>query len=154
MFTVGYLKPNDSAVAGARSELADKIYTPWWYHPTLGVLVGLTALLLGKTFGTVGIFLGTLPVLGMVGLAFTYRRLSGVDLIGEYAVTGRAKGRRLLRLLAIVVGIILITSPVLGSLLGLNWAPWILAIIAVVLISILGRAYDRTLRAELREPMP
>ena len=27
-------------VAASRAALADRLVTPWWYHPALGVLVG------------------------------------------------------------------------------------------------------------------
>jgi hypothetical protein len=36
-----------NAVARARADVADRLVTPWWYHPILGVLIAQHALVQG-----------------------------------------------------------------------------------------------------------
>jgi hypothetical protein len=139
-----------AAVAGTRAALADRLITPWWYHPILGVLVALVGLLTGRVLGSRGAAVAVLPVLGMFALAATYRRLTGVDLVGSPLDTG-SRARRLLYLLIAVIGVCLAGCFIAGYEFGLLWVPWLLGAVAIVLVTVIGRAYDRALREHLRD---
>lgn len=151
------MERNDGASAGlaaaaeARQKLAERISTPWWYHPALGLLMGLLILAVGGSIGN-GLVVLPLVLVGTFGLGLLYRNLSGVDLRRPNAPDGGKRGRAML---AIVLAT-LVTSCALSYLLGhefdLQQAPWILAAVALVVIVVAGRAYDNSLRSQLREP--
>lgn len=140
-----------AAVTNARSALADRLVTPWWYHPVLGACVAVIVLLLGGVLGAVGTALLVFPIIGMGALASTYRRLTGVDLLGNPV----GHGSRTLGLLVVLVAgyvIAVAGSFILGRQQGISWIPWLLAGLALVCTVLVGRAYDTALRAELRSP--
>lgn len=138
-----------AAVASSRAEVADRLVTPWWYHPALGVLLGVQALLVGQVLGTAGLVLIVLPILGMLGLATLYSHLTGIDVT---SVGGR--GRRSSRLQWALMGLGmagLLAALLGGAVLDLAWVPWVAAGLLIVMAVLVGRAYDVALRAELRE---
>lgn len=140
-----------AAVTNTRSALADRLVTPWWYHPILGGCVGAVVLLLGGVLGAVGTALLVVPIIGMGALASTYRRLTGVDLLGNPVSHGsRTRGL----IVVLVVGYVLAVagSFILGGQHEISWIPWVLAVLILILTVLVGRAYDAALRAELRSP--
>lgn len=146
-----YSYGNDSleAAAEARRRLAERLYTPWWYHPSLGLLLGVLVLELGGTFGRPGLYLMPVPALGILALGRIYRRLSGIDLYGSEAPDGGRRGRSLLAIYVSTLIVCFAATFTLGNQLGLGWAAWVVASLVVVGTVGVGRTYDRLLRAEL-----
>lgn len=141
------------AVSASRRSLAEQLYTPWWYHPALGTLVGLLQLQIGGALGTTGLYLTALPALGIVALALVYRRLSGIDLSGANAPDGGTRGR--ITTVLLMGGLLVcLALSFLGGRLGWAWVPWALAGLVLVAVVVVGRAYDEMLRADLRTPAP
>lgn len=141
-------------VATARRRLAERLYTPWWYPPVLGLLLGTLVLQLGGALGRPAMFLIPVPVLGIIVLGRIYRRLSGVDLYGNTAPDGGQPGRSLLAIYASGIIICFATGFLLGNQLGITWASWVIAAILVVGTVVVGRRYDGLLRTQLRSAAP
>lgn len=135
-----------AAIADARRAAADRLVTPWWYHPVLGLLfIGyVAAVSLGGTLvmlGGLAVFFG-----GLYLLMAAYRRTTGIWLWGYQG--GRATPW------AYAMGAV-------GGLgaagaIGLSYADvgdrwiWTVAVVMGLTIVVMGRQYDRVLRADLR----
>lgn len=141
-------------VAAARRRLADRLYTPWWYHPVLGLLLGLLVLQLGGVLGRPAMFLLPVPVLGIIALGRIYRRLSGIDLYGDEAPDGGQRGRSLLAVYVCGLIICFAAGFVLSHQLGIAWTAWAIAALLVVGTVVVGRRYDGLLRAHIRSATP
>ena len=133
-------------VAASRAGLADRIVTPWWYHPALGLLVGgLVAVqavpsLLARNVFLVGYAVG----LGL--LVSAYRKQTG---LWVNALRSRS-ARRWVLAFVVAAGSLIVGS--LGLHAGLGWsaAPVLAGALMVPLTVVLGRRVDAALRAALR----
>ena len=140
-----------AAVSASRRKLAERIHTPWWYHPALGVLAGLLVLVIGGSIGY-GLIVMPLILLGTFGLGFLYRHLAGVDLRGPKAPDGGKRGRVILTIFVTSLAVCGAFAYLLGHEFELGWAPWVLAAVALTTTITAGRAYDGSLRTQLRGP--
>ncbi|TQS41889.1 hypothetical protein [Cryptosporangium phraense] len=135
-----------TAIADARAAVADRLVTPWWYHPALGALVAFDVVMM--SFGNIVLMcVGCVVFLALcVVLANAYRRMTGVWVSGfEAGRAGRWAGA-----LGALVGVSLAASWVLGSYTDLRWVAWLIAAVDVVATIVLGRRFDAALRAQLR----
>ncbi|HIX00088.1 MAG TPA: hypothetical protein H9871_08070 [Candidatus Nesterenkonia stercoripullorum] len=137
-------------VAAARRRLADRLYTPWWYHPVLGLLLGLLILQLGGVLGRPAVLLMPVPVLGIIALGRIYRRLSGIDLYWADAPDGGQRGRSLLAVYVCGVIVCFAAGFVLSHQLGIAWTAWAISALLIVGTVVVGRRYDGLLRAQIR----
>ncbi|GAB7046116.1 hypothetical protein [Catenuloplanes indicus] len=135
-----------AAINEARSTLADRLVTPWWYHPVLGLAAA--GFIVGYGFGNVVVRLATavLFVLVCLGLMRAYKRLTGVWISGFDA--GRAS--RWAKTTGAIVGVTGITAWAIGAYTDLDWLIWCAAAVAFAVTVVLGRRYDVALRAQLR----
>ena len=135
-----------SIITEARAAVADRLITPWWYHPILGLLVVgyLVGISLGGT--TVRLITAVLFAIGCGLLVRTYRHLTGVWASGVNA--GRAI--RWARALAAVVVVCLTVSWGIAYWTELTWPVWCLAVVVFIGTISLGRRFDTALRAQLR----
>ncbi|WP_066042353.1 hypothetical protein [Herbiconiux solani] len=133
-----------SALDADRQVLADRIRTPAWYYPLLGLA---TALIVGSPGpGAPAQFV--MVAFGSLGIAFlslAYQRITGLTVT-------RTAGPRSLAI-AIVLGIVVVL--LLGvsfALAATGHAPWVAASAAAACAAMWGggvlydRAYDRELR--------
>lgn len=132
-------------IAGTRSDLADRLITPWWYHPAFALLVGafVASFAFDSTLVTciaLGLYLG-----GISALMNAYRRKTGVWVNGWRA--GRAS--RLGVLIGVLTGVAIVGSVVLANL-GVEIAPVLAGVLLVPALVLLGRRFDDVLRADLR----
>jgi hypothetical protein len=136
-----------AAITTARAAVADRLITPWWYHPILGLL--LAGYVLGMGLGNTAYKLAAavLFVAGGSALANAYRRLTGVWVSGLDAA-GRA--RRWAIGMAALVGVIAVTAWLIGAWTDLRWPVWTLAAVAFAGTVVLGRRFDSALRVQLR----
>lgn len=141
-------------VAAAGQRLADRLYTPWWYHPVLGLLLGVLVLQLVWVFSRPGVILMPVPVLGVIALGRIYRRLSGIDLYGTDAPDGGQRGRSLLAIYVCALIVCFAVAFLLSNQLGLRWTAWAFATLVAVGTVIVGRVYDGLLRAQFRSAVP
>lgn len=132
-------------VAGSRARLADRLVTPWWYHPVLGVLVG--GVVASQALPSPWAMLA-LPVylIGWALLVRSYRRLTGVWISGFHP----AAPKGVLWGVLVGVALLVLTAAVLDVGFDLWWAPVIAGVLAVPIVVVGGRSFDRVLRASLR----
>jgi hypothetical protein len=131
----------------ARAAMADRLVTPWWYHPALGLLYAGLVLAWGLLDDGKARLLVAIPFFaGLAGLVVLYRRLTGVWVNGNEA----GPAARWAWAMGILYGVVLLIAYFggragLGSavLLGLSTA----VLAATVLI---GRRFDAAYRAHLR----
>jgi hypothetical protein len=134
------------AVQKQRSAVADRLVTPWWYHPCLGVLAGvIIAVQAAHSPAATAIGVGV-AVAGMGFLSASYQRITGVWVSG--CRRGRA-GRITLALVASYVAL-LVAAGALDYGLGQRWAYVAAGAVAVVVTVVLGHRFDEVLREELR----
>jgi hypothetical protein len=138
-------------VAASRTAVADRLITPWWYHPALGVLLG--ALIAAQALPSVLVRVAALAgvAAGLSALMSAYRRLTGLWVSGLW-VSGFHPGRA--RRWAVVLGVVVAWAfggAALATQWGrLTWVPPAVGLLVVPVIVIVGRRYDRELRADLR----
>jgi hypothetical protein len=146
------IKPEDAQAAlhlvtASRAEVADRLITPWWYHPALGLLVaGVVAAPAARSL----VVLYGAPLLCALGcavLATVYSRMTGVWINGFNA--GRASRW------AVALGVVNAGAIVLGGAvtMAFDWwpVPLVLAVLVVPVTVVLGRQFDAAIRAELRK---
>lgn len=135
-----------AAVAGARANAADRLVTPWWYHPVLGLLVAGFVLIYA---------FGNLPVV-IIGIVLYFAGL-GI-LVGAYKnktgmwISGFRAGAATpwtFALLGVYVAA-MIAAILLARLTSLDWVAWVAAPVLVVATIVIGRLFDRAWRADLR----
>jgi hypothetical protein len=129
-----------AAIADQRREAAERLVTPWWYHPALGLLVGtMVATQAAPTAVRLAVLAGFF--VGLAALVRAYQRLTGLWVSGYRR--GPA-GRRTLALAGVYLACVLV------AIVAGGW--WAIGAGAVVLVAtvVLGRAFDEALRGELR----
>jgi predicted Na+-dependent transporter len=135
-----------SIITEARAAVADRLITPWWYHPILGLL--LAGYLVGLSLGSnaVRVITAVLFAIGCGLLVRAYRHLTGVW------VSGVDAGRpiRWARALAAVVLACFTASWGIAYWTELTWPVWCLAAVVFVSTVILGRRFDTAQREQLR----
>lgn len=134
------------AIGEARSDLADRLVTPWFYYPTLAVLMTGMVLVYGLDpfrDSPLRILFAFVVILASLALVRVYARTAGVQV-------GRPAGPRSRVMLAILsVGLVapllwlIIDEPAQGVVIGLAVAVFVFTLVA-------GQAYDAALRADLR----
>ena len=133
-------------VAATSADAAERLVTPWWYHPILGALLclHLTALSTGPLFVLVST---PVFVFGCVTLARVYRRQTGIWV----TFTTRPRGIYGTALFAahVVFGVSVALT------LASKGAPWSmgagLGVVVGVVTVPLGRWIDACMRADIRE---
>lgn len=135
-----------AVIAEARAALADRLTTPWWYHPALGLLMAGYVLAISFASTAVRTAAGVLFLAGGWGLVSVYRRLTGVWVSGFDA--GRAS--RWAKATGALVGSVLAAAWAVAYWTELTWPAWCLAAVAFVGAVVLGRRFDTALRAQLR----
>lgn len=144
--------PPDDAVAAldlvhhARTALADRLVTPWWYHPVLGLLLG--AFLASYAVGS-GLAIGIGVVLYGVGVGMLtrrYRQITGVWVNGLRA----GSASRWAWALGAVALVAFLAGLGLDRGLGQRWGLPAAGLLVAVATVVLGRRFDEALRAQLR----
>lgn len=134
------------AITDTRAGLADRLVTPWYYHPALGLLMAGLALVYGLDAlrpSSLRFLFAFVVIVGCLGLAATYERMTGVSV-------GKPVGARSTWMLALfAVGLVgpivwvIVAEPAQGVVVGV-------AVFLFVFTVVCGRAYDASLRADLR----
>lgn len=135
-----------AAVDGARSDAADRLVTPWWYHPVLGLLaaVFVVAFSIGGTWVMVGVAVAYFVGIGI--LVGAYKKKTGVWINGLRA--GRASWWTLPLMVIMITG--MGGAYYLHAELGLDWPGWLAGTVVFIAVNVFGGIFDRALRAELR----
>lgn len=124
--------------------LAARLVTPWWYHPALGLIIGVfvIAQVLPGAWSIAAVALG---IIAIPALTTTYARRYGVAISKP---AGSRSRRLMLTALAVLVACMLSALGIRLSGLEPGWAliPVVVAFAATVF---LGRRFDEALRQEL-----
>jgi uncharacterized membrane protein len=135
-------------IADSRAALAERLIPPRWYYPALGAMAGgfiATLALPAGSWITVAIWLALGFGVGGWLLPRAYRKATG------FSVT-RPPGARSLRWLIALVLVALAFGAAGGALKDVwGWVGPVLAgVVAVPVITVIGRRYDAALRADVR----
>ena len=136
--------------AASRRAVADRLITPWWYHPALGAITALIVAVNALELPDLVVIGATiLGAAGMGGLVGAYRRTTGlwVDL-------GNAgpRSRRWWVLYAVILAST-IGAALVASVTPLSYPAWFavaLTVITFIATVVLGRRIDAVLREEIR----
>ncbi|KAA0919140.1 hypothetical protein [Dietzia sp. ANT_WB102] len=137
-------------VDSARRAVADRLISPWWYHPTLAVI--LAAIMLTAALNLPNIVRVPVAVAGAVGIVLLiagYQRTTGlwVDMRNLGPIS-----RRWWFAYAAVVLVVLVISlwPTATDQALPLWLAILLAVVAIIAQIVLGRRVDDAMRAEIR----
>jgi hypothetical protein len=135
-----------AAIAQARAAAADRLTTPWWYHPTLGLLCA--AYVPAVSFGAAAWRAVAVVLFVCAGAALVqaYRRQTGVWVSGFH----RGRSRRWAIATSLLLGLTVAGGLATAQLTDRGWVVWLLSAVAFVGVNAFGRAYDAALRADLR----
>ncbi|MFC8303574.1 hypothetical protein ACFUCV_07780 [Specibacter sp. NPDC057265] len=134
------------AVAEARSAAADRLISPWWYHPVLGLLVAVFMLAFTTGGVAVQIAVGLAYFAGLGLLVSLYKARTGMWINGLTA--GRASWWTvpLMLIMVLAMGV----SYYFHAVHGLHWPAWLAAAVVFVATNVLGSRFDASLRRQLR----
>ncbi|MCZ2829982.1 hypothetical protein O2W14_14175 [Modestobacter sp. VKM Ac-2986] len=124
-----------------RAALADRVVPPWWYDPALGVL--LFCFLASYAFDSLWV---TFPAVvlfcaGLGALVAAYKRITGVWV----SIDGPHLG-----VWAAVVLVVLGPAFVIQKSLDQHWVMVVAGAVLGVVVTLLGRHWNRAYAAELR----
>ena len=133
-------------IAETRARLADRLVTPWWYHLSLGALMGVLVLAIGLGIGN-GWFavVVAVVVVGEGVLVGAYRRTMGV-----WTATWDGFPRSTVWVAFGVALVLFVASAAVRLWTAVVWPIWVLAAVAVVGFVALGRWTDAVWRRRLR----
>jgi len=134
-------------IADARAALAERLFSPWWYYPAAGVIVGgfvAQLALAGMWAVRVPVMLALL-LAGGLWLPSANRKATGFS-------GSRPPGRRarLWRIALVLVAIALLQA---GQAVRADWGwvgPVLLGIVAVPVVIVVMHRYAAAVRADLR----
>jgi hypothetical protein len=134
------------AITEARVAAADRLITPWWYHPVLGLLIGgyLIVVTIGGLLTRILAMLAFFAALWLLMTA--YRRMTGVWISG-FAPGAPKRWAYALGGLAVATMVI---SYACYQITGRLWPTLALAAVAAVGTIVFGRRFDADLRERLR----
>lgn len=130
----------------ARQSAADRLITPWWYHPVLGLAVACYTVVL-SSLNPIVIVIG-MPLLlsGVAALVYAYRRTTGVWIWGFSAGHASRWAYALSAITLICMG----GAITIRGTTSLIWPIWCLAGIVLIGVIVIGRKFDTELRSQLQ----
>src|SRR3954470_8376080 len=134
------------AVEEQRARMGDRVVTPWWYHPALGLLLGGFVASLSLRSGLVEVAALAVFAVGAGLLVHAYRRITGVWVSGFRK--GPA-GRVSLAMLAVLYALV-VAAGALEYAYDVRGAVAVAGAVVVPVTIVFGRRFDVTLREELR----
>ncbi len=130
------------AVRSTEADLADRLVTPWWYYPGLGLV---EALIVSSMALPDGLKVPSL-VVGVAGfglLVSAYKRLTGLGMSNQYFALARGWSVALVVVILVAFAVVLLVDrPVVTA--GT-------ALVVFVATIVLGRRADSALRNRLRD---
>jgi len=148
-----------ASIDQSRSDIADQLVSPWWYHPVLGILTGGLAMVAfsGITwyvlaYGRIGPIIAAsilvVYVVGMILLArFYYRR---VGVLSDAHAAGLRKRRNLAVWMS--VGLFLAGNYWFTVIGYIYWPTAIVVGVVVAAFTVVwGRRFDKAMQAALRD---
>lgn len=129
------------AVDCVQADLADRLVTPWWYHPGLGLVEAL--LVASMAFST--LLRSLALVVGLAGLGLlvsAYKRLTGLGVSTQYFALTRAWSIALIVIVLLAMSVVFLAESAMVTA--------VTAVVVFVATIVLGRRADIALRDRLR----
>ena len=137
-------------VAASRDSVADRLTTPWWYHPALGAILAAIVLVAALDLNTIVRLVVSLACAVGLGLLVTaYQRATGlwVDIRNLGPVSVRWW------LAYVVLIVVVVGTALVPSFTDVSLSVRVAVMLTVVVflgIVVLGRKMDEAMRAEIR----
>lgn len=131
----------------SREAIADRVVTPPWYHPTLGLIQAVVILNLAFLKGVVSVLVTLAAVLALGALVRIYQSRYGVWL-GPHQAGPLARPQLLTLTSVVTVGLALGLSTAFAQ--APAWVAWLGAALAFAGTVVIGPRYDARLRAQIR----
>lgn len=137
-------------VAASRTSVADRLITPWWYHPALGVILAALVLVGAlDAHNAIRLAVALLAAISIGALVGLYQRTTGMWV--NLRNLGPASMRWWAAYLALVVVIVGISIlPSITDITLPTWGAVLLAATILIGTIILGRRMDEAMRADIR----
>ena len=128
-------------VQRANADLADRLVTPWWYHPSLGLIEAMLVFSFALPI-PLRIAVLVVAVAGIGLLVSAYQRLTGLGMSARYAALARGW----------VLALVVIVLASIGVVVLVDRLPVAVALAVLVLVAtiVLGRGADHAIRTRLR----
>lgn len=136
-----------ASIDDARLAAAQRLTTPWWYHPVLGLLAAVFVVAYTTGGPVTMVVVGIVYFVGIGILVGVYKAKNGVWINGLMA--GKASWWTVPLMLIMIA--CLGSAYYLHTAMGLHWPAWLAAAIVFLAINVFGRRFDMALRAQLRE---
>ncbi|WP_104091664.1 hypothetical protein [Arthrobacter sp. GMC3] len=135
-----------AAIDDARSNAADRLVTPGWYHPVLGLLAAVFVVAYTTGGTVIMISVAVAYFLGLGLLMAAYKEKTGLW------VNGLKAGKASWWTVPLVLILILCAGAAyyFHAEKGLDWPAWVAGIVVFVAVNVFGRRFDNALRAQLR----
>lgn len=137
-------------VAASRASVADRLVTPWWYHPALGAILAAIVLVSALDLHSIVRLVVSLAcAVGLGVLVTTYQRATGlwVDVRNLGPVSLRWWSAYLV-MIVVLVGTAMVPS--FSDVTLSTWVAVLLATATFIGTVVLGRRIDEAMRAEIR----
>ena len=137
-------------VAASRDSVADRLTTPWWYHPALGAILAAIVLVAALDLNTIVRLVVSLACAVGLGLLVTaYQRATGlwVDIRNLGPVSVRWW------LAYVVLIVVVVGTALVPSFTDVSLSVRVAVMLTVVVFLgtvVLGRKMDEAMRAEIR----
>lgn len=137
-------------VAASRASVADRLITPWWYHPALGAILAALVLVGAlDAHNAIRITVALLAAISIGALVGLYQRTTGMWV--NLRNLGPASTRWWAAYLVLVVVIVGIsTLPSITEITLPTWGVVLLAATILIGTIVLGRKMDEAMRADIR----
>ncbi|MFQ4149191.1 hypothetical protein AAGW05_10900 [Arthrobacter sp. LAPM80] len=135
------------AIGDSRRAAADRLVTPWWYHPALGLLAAGFVLIYALGNPVVMVAGVVLYFAGLGVLVGSYVKKTGVWIGGLSA----GKASRWAWCLVGMFVVCLLGGVAAARVAAVDWVAWLAAVVLFAGVNILGRRFDTAVRAQLRD---
>lgn len=134
-------------VDDSRAAIAERVVTPWWYHPCLGFVIAAIVVISGAGLPrNVVLVIVFGAMVSLVFLVHAYKRVTGLWVTLQSA--GPRSRRAWLMYSIPTMGCVFVTSDLSGRLP--LWVLGLLAVAVFVATVVCGRHTDYVLREEIR----
>jgi len=123
------------------ADLADRLVTPWWYYPGMGLVEALIV----SSLAFPASLSAPATVAGVAGLGLLvsgYRRLTGLGMSNQYFALARAWSIALLVVILVAIGVVLLVDRLVVTA--------VTAAVVFMATVVLGRRADSAVRYRLR----
>lgn len=137
-------------VAASRTSVADRLITPWWYHPALGAILAAIILVSALDMNDIVRLVVSLAcVAGIGALVGAYQRTTGlwVD-VRNLGPTSLRWWLAYLVVIAVLLGTAL--APTFSDVRLPTWAAIALTVVTFLVTVVLGRRIDEAMRTDIR----